>query len=550
MRLINITVDNIPMQIPAGQTLQQISDKAHNGAYPPLIAKVDNLLFELHKTIEKDCDISFLDITTDAGFRVYQRSCSFMMIFAAREVLGRDTRVVIEHSINKNYFCEIIKEGFEITDKIVVEIEAKMREIAIRDLPIEKHSFPLHEGIEIARDMSLFDKVDLLGYRTSGIVNFYRIDWLYDYFYGQMAPRTGLLADFALVRQDSGFMLIIPNPRNPAQLSEMKNLQKITKVFRESNNWARILKIDTVGALNRIICDGNSGEVIRVNEALHEKSIAQIADAVAVGGKKIVLVAGPSSSGKTIFSHRLAVSLRVHGLKPHVISLDDYYHELERVPLDKFGKPDFESLYSIDIAQIQADLRALLNGETVNIPKFNFFTGKREYKERYISLSDNDLLVIEGIHGLNDKLSANLDSALVYKVFISALTQLNLDDHNRIPTADTRLVRRLVRDSQFRGFDARRTLAMWPAVGRGERENIFPFQEDADFAFNSALVYEMSILKTFAMPLLFAIGRDEPEYIEASRLLKFLDCFLAIPEREIPNNSLIREFIGGSVFKI
>ena len=546
--MINVQANGKNLQVVPGTTLAEIAGMIE-GPHPVLIAKVGHRLLELHRKIERDCIIDFLDLTSENGFRVYQRSLVFVMILAAREILGRSTRVVVEHSVNKNYYCEILEDGVKLTPEILSDIKNKMHEIVEKDLPIVKQSFILEDGIRLADEMNLQDKVQLLAYRTTASVNFYRLDWFYDYFYGPMAPRAGVLTKFDLRLQGDGFMLIFPNPRSPEHFSELKNITKISQVFRESNNWARILKIDTVGALNDKISHGEAGDVIRITEALHEKSIAQIADKVHQLGKNLVLIAGPSSSGKTTFSHRLCVQLRVNGLKPHVISLDDYYVNREDTPLDKFGKPDFESLYSIDVPKFNTDLQELLRGGTVNMPKYNFLTGKREYKGKFLKLEDSDVLVIEGIHGLNPELTRKVSDSNKFKIFISALTQLNLDDHNRIPAADTRMIRRIVRDSQFRGFDAKRTIELWPSVTRGESENIFPFQDEADVIFNSALIYEMCILKLYAMPQLFAIERSAQEFAEASRLLKFLDCFMGILEKEVPNNSLLREFIGGSCFK-
>jgi len=552
--MINISANGINLQVPSGLTLREISDelcKKYRAPFPFLVARIDNDLHELHKVIERDCNATFLDLTSDSGYRVYQRSVVFVMILAAREVLGRTARVVVEHSVNKNYYCEIFDKGCRMTldDAVMAKIKAKMEQIVADDMPISKESFLLEDGVRLAAEMHLDDKVQLFGYRTTSSVNFYRLGWLYDYFYGPMATRTGGLTKFDVTTHGDGFMLVFPSQANPETFSELRSLSTISQVFRESNNWARILKIDTVGALNEKISQGASGDVIRVTEALHEKSIAQIADKILVAGKKVVLIAGPSSSGKTTFSHRLCVQMRVNGLRPHVIGLDDYYVDRDKTPMDKFGKPDFESLYAIDVAKFNEDLQQLLAGEAVSMPHYNFQSGKREYKGRFIKLNEGDVLVIEGIHGLNPELSRGISDNNKFKIFISALTQLNLDDHNRIPASDTRMIRRIVRDNQFRGFDAKRTIEIWPSVVRGESENIFPFQDDADVIFNSALTYEMCILKTYAMPQLFAIERTAPEYLEASRLLRFLDWFMAIAEKEVPNNSLLREFIGGSCFK-
>ena len=546
--MLNIIANEKRLLVNSGTKLADIA-KMVDGIHPYLVAKIGHQIQELHRSVNRDCEIEFLDITSDNGYRAYQRTAVFVMIKAAREVLGKDIRVVVEHSINKNYYCEIMENDFVLTSDVLLKIKEKMDELVKSDLEIVKENFLLEDGFNVAEEMHLHDKVQLLGYRTSSSVNFYRLGWFYDYFYGPMAMRTGVLTKFDLLMQDDGFILVFPNQKNPKQLSELISVAKLTRVFRESNNWARILQIDTVGALNDKICNGESGEIIRVTEALHEKSLAKMADDIHQLGRNVVLIAGPSSSGKTTFAQRLSVQLRVNGLKPHVISLDDYYVDRDKTPLDKFGVPNFESLYSIDVPKFNEDLQELLAGSTVHLPKYNFLTGKREYKGHFLRLTEGSVLVIEGIHGLNPELTRKVSNDAKFKIFISALTQLNMDDHNRIPAADTRMIRRIVRDSQFRGFDARRTLELWPAVVRGESENIFPFQDEADVIFNSALIYELCVLKPYVMPQLFAIEKSSPEFMEARRLLKFLDSFLVIVETEVPNNSLLREFIGGGCFR-
>ncbi|MCL2855794.1 MAG: nucleoside kinase [Defluviitaleaceae bacterium] len=517
--------------------------------YPHLAAKVDNKIVELSQLPQDAEGVEFLDITNPHAYRVYQRSLVFVMIHAARKVLGTNIRVVVEHSINKNYYCEIFKDGFDLSPEVLAQIKKEMQDLVDLDLPISKHQLTIDKARQIAEKMNLPDKVRLLAYRTTSVVNFYELDGFYDYFYGPMAASTGCLTKFDLIQEKEGFFLIFPDPQNPQQFSERRNVAKLSQVFRQSNNWARILKIDTVGALNDQICAGKAGDIIRVSEALHEKSIAKIADEIYSLNKKVVLIAGPTSSGKTTFSHRICVQLRVNGLTPHAIGLDDYYINRDETPLDADGKPDFESIRAIDVAQFSRDIEALVRGETVQMPSYNFLTGMREHKGRFLRMNTDDVLVIEGLHGLNPALSSKIDDGLKYKIFISALTQLNLDDHNRIPASDTRKIRRIVRDNHYRGFDAKRTIDMWPSVVKGEQGNIFPFQSEADEIFNSALVYELCILKQYAMPQLFAIRPQDEAYLEAVRLLKFLDCFMGIMENEVPNTSLLREFIGGSCFK-
>ena len=548
--MLNVTVCGESMVVEKDTKLADIAARCtHLPAHQVLIAQVNGVLREMHIAVHDDCEIEFLDFTSPHGFRVYQRSAVFLLIYAAKALLGRKVRIVVEHSINKNYYCEILDEDVTITKELLAQIEDKMHETVARALPIEKFALPVDAGMRLSEEFGLYDKVKMLKYRRTSGVNFYRLDWFYDYFYGQMAPNTSCIPRFALKQEGKGLLLQFPSPTQPEKMLEAKNLRKISKVFNESNKWAALMQTDTVGALNDLICSGRRGEVIRINEALHEKRLAYVADTIHSHNKRVVLIAGPSSSGKTTFAERLCIQLRVNGLNPHVISLDNYYVNRELTPRDENGEYDFEALESIDIAQFNKDLLALLAGETVHVPHFNFVTGKREYKGRFLTLTEDSPLVIEGIHGLNEKLSALVPKEQKFKIFISAMTQLNLDDHNRIPTTDTRMIRRMVRDSQFRGFDAMRTIELWPSVMRGEEKNIFPFQEDADVIFNSALVYELCVLKQYAEPLLFAIEKGRPEYTEARRLVKFLDCFIGIPAEEVPNNSILREFIGGSCFR-
>ncbi|MDR1533187.1 MAG: nucleoside kinase [Clostridiales bacterium] len=555
-----------------GVTLMELSGcYQHLFSNPIILAKVDNECQELYRKASDGTVIEFDDISCPHAFRAYQRSVVFLMILAAKEIISKTARVVVEHSINKNYYCEIPDEGIEITQELLDKIEERMREIVSADLPIEKFSIPLEEGIKLAREFALFDKVDFLKYRRTTNINFYRLSWFYDYFYGPMVPSSGYLTKFKLHKTNggkgTGFTLQFPvhsnlsefsratdtpplacSPGSLEELSELKALKKMSKVFEESNQWAKILKVDTVGALNNVIAGGGWGDIVRVSEALHEKKIAEIADMIHRQGRHIVLIAGPSSSGKTTFAMRLCIQLRVNGLRPRIISLDNYYLSREHIPLDEYGERDFESIDAIDVRQINEDLTALLAGAEVPMPGFNFASGKREYNGSVMKLARDEVLIIEGIHGLNEKLTSGIPKKDKFKIFISALTQLNIDDHNRIPTTDTRLIRRIVRDNRTRGMDTASTIAMWPSVLRGEARYIFPFQEEADVFFNSALVYEMCVLKQYVEASLFHIQRAVPEYTEAKRLIKFLDSFLGMSSEQIMPNSILREFIGGSCF--
>ncbi|MCL2400004.1 MAG: nucleoside kinase [Defluviitaleaceae bacterium] len=549
---VNIVGQGI-CEIQSGTTLQNLC-KNYSFERPIMLAKVDNLLTELHIPLLYDCTVEFLDISDANGFRSYQRGVSFLMIYAAKKALakmgksGKDSRVVIAHSINKNYYCELPELNEPITLELLEEIEKIMAETVEKALPIEKHSLPLEKALRIVSELGMEDKVELLRYRRTSSVNLYKLDDFYDYFYGPMPINTSCFESFKLTLRSDGFMLQFPSENHNYELSELQPNLKISEVFDESNRWARILKVDTVGSLNNKLSSAGISEVIMITEALHEKKIAYLADRITNDDKKLVLIAGPTSSGKTTFAARLSVQLRAAGANPYVISLDNYYHDRENVPLDEYGQVDLETIRAIDVPQINQDLKALLNGETVQIPTFNFLTGKREYKGRFLTLKPDDVLIMEGIHGLNEAIGDSVSRKDTFRIFISALTQLNIDDHNRIPTTDTRLVRRIVRDHQFRAYTADRTIDIWPSVRRGEGKYIFPFQEEADAFFNSALVYEMCVLKQFAEPLLFGIDKSQPSYTEAKRLIKFLDGFLGASSEFVPPNSILREFVGGSCF--
>lgn len=532
-----------------GTSLFELSEKYAAGRErPALVAKVNNELQELIRPVLYDLTVEFLDITNPQGYRAYQRGIAFLMVYAAKAVLGKKARVVIAHSINKNYYCELPELENGITDEILAKIEQVMRDAVEKDLPIEKHTMPKELAIRTCEELGLSDKVTLLKYRHNMTYSFYKLDWLYNYFYGEMPPRTGRLNQFKLVRRTQSFMLQFPDAAQNYEFVELAPENSLTEVFAESNRWTRIMKTDTVGALNDKLCQSGDGEIIRVAEALHEKKIALLADQIMQEHRPIVLIAGPSSSGKTTFASRLGVQLSVNGAIPHIISLDNYYLNRKDCPRDEFGNYDFETIDAIDTAQITKDLKALLEGQRVEIPSFNFYTGRREYKGNFLKLSKADVLILEGIHGLNERVSADVPRSDKFKIFISALTQINIDDHNRISTTDARLMRRMVRDFLFRGSSAAETLDRWPSVLLGEVKYIYPHQHLADAFFNSALVYEMCVIKQYAEPLLFGINLDEPQFTEARRLIKFLSSFLGVPSETIPPNSILREFVGGSCF--
>lgn len=507
---------------------------------------------ELFHKPEQNGEVSFYDMKSYAGHRSYIRTAIFVFVKAATDVIGQENieKLKVEFSIGTGYY--ISKKGnFEISEELAAAIGKRMEELVKGEFPIIKHSMNLPDAVELFKKQGMSDKIKLCKYRNSSVINVYEIDGYFDYFYGHMLGNTNYIKYFEVLPYQDGFVLNLPNRLNPTEIISFVPREKLFKTMMDATEWSNKLGIDTVGDLNDCICKNGPAEMIFVQEALQERRIAEIAnDIVARGGVKFVMIAGPSSSGKTSFSYRLSVQLRTHGLKPHPIAVDDYFVNREDTPLDENGDYNFECLEAIDIATFNRDMCDLLAGKRVELPTFNFKTGKREYKGNYKQLGPDDILVIEGIHALNDKMSSSLPTESKYKVYISALTTLNIDEHNRIATTDARMLRRMVRDARTRGASATRTIQMWPSVRRGEEENIFPYQESADAMFNSALVYELSVLKTFAEPLLYSVSPDEPEYLEAKRLLKFLSYFLCVDTSRLPNNSIVREFAGGSCFNV
>lgn len=548
-----VTVNGKTREYPAGVTFGEIAG-VYQKDYPYQIALAvrNGKIKELFKKVDQDCTVEFLTLADDTGHKTYNRTATIILMKAVNDVIGMDKieKIKMEFAIGSGYYCAQ-KGDFEITDEVVAQIKAKMQEYIDKDYCIIKKSMPLDDANIIFERQKMTDKVKLFRYRGSSTVNVYNLDGYYDYYYGFMLPSTGYVKYFDLQKYEDGLVLILPNKKNPTVLEEFHPLPKLFKSMEIAADWGEKLGVDTVSDLNDQIRGGGFNELVLVQEALQERRISEIAsDIVSRGGIKFVMIAGPSSSGKTTFSHRLSVQLRTHGLTPHPIAADDYFVDRENTPRQPNGDYDFECLEAIDTQQFNDDMCALLAGERVELPTFNFVTGKREYKGNFKQLGPDDILVIEGIHGLNDKMSYALPADSKYKIYISALTTLNIDEHNRIPTTDGRLLRRLVRDARTRGATAKRTVQMWPSVRKGETENIFPFQESADAMFNSALIYELAVLKPYAEPLLYSIEKGEPEYFEAVRLLKFLSYFLGVGTEELPKNSIVREFVGGSCFKV
>ena len=551
--MAKITIDGITKEYPQGTAFEEIARQYQPG-FKDMIALVaeNRKIRELHKKVERDCSLSFLTIRDDIGHKTYVRTGLMILVKAINDVLGKEKvgRVKIEFAIGQGYYCKVIMEE-KLTREHVSAIGKRMAELVEKDLPITKKSYPKDQAIELFRSHKLFNKEKLFRYRRSSSVNVYCLDGYYDYYYGYMLPSTGYLKYFDVLHYEDGIMLLLPGSEDPTKLNYFAPMEKLFHTLTTSSRWGEMMGIESVGDLNNSIRDGLLGDMILVQEALQERRIGESArEIVDRGNVKFVLIAGPSSSGKTTFSHRLAIQLRTYGLIPHPIALDDYFINRVDTPKDADGNYDFECLEAIDIKKFNEDMNLLLAGEAVELPQYNFKLGKREYHGNIKKLGSEDVLVIEGIHGLNPVTTASMPDESKFKIYISALTSLNVDDHNRIPTTDGRLLRRIVRDARTRGNSAKRTIAMWPSVRRGEEKYIFPFQESADEMFNSALIYELAVLKQYVEPLLFGIEEGEPEYYEAKRLLKFLEYFQGIDSQNVPANSICREFIGGSCFRV
>ena len=507
---------------------------------------------ELFKKVTRDCELQFFTMKDDVGYKTYVRTATMLFLKGVFDLFGNETAQDCRVQFAVGHGSFIDPQGrIPATVENAEKIKQKMQEAVERKLPFMKRSYQMDDAMELFREQGMKDKEKLFRYRRSSFVNIYEIEGYYDYYYGYMMPNAGYVKWFDVMAYDDGFMLLLPTKKKPTEVEPFSERRMLYETLKESENWGRKVGIETVGDLNDQICSGSLSEMILVQEAEQERKIGEIAkDIVNRGNVKFVMIAGPSSSGKTSFSHRLSIQLRTMGKVPHPIALDDYFVNREFTPRDENGDYNFECLEAIDIKKFNEDMMCLLAGERVELPSFNFKTGRREYNGKYKQLGADDILVIEGIHGLNDKTSYALPAESKYKIYISALTNINVDEHNRIPTTDGRLLRRMVRDARTRGADARRTIEMWPSVRKGEEENIFPYQEDADAMFNSVLIYELAVLKQFAEPLLFQIPKNVPEYYEAKRLLKFLDYFLGVSSENLPNNSICREFVGGSCFNV
>ena len=552
-RMMKVNVDGVEYIYPKGTLYQAIAADFQEGyAHDILLVNRNGKLCELHKALDRDCTLKMITAEEKPGMQTYERSVVFLMLKAFYDVVRKENveRVSVEYSISHALFIRA-KGAFTLGQELLNQVEGRMRAISEQAVPIRKESINTDDAVELFRKTQMYDKAQLLSFRINSHVNIYFLDEFSDYFYGYMVPDTGYLKCFGLQLFESGFVLRLPDQKNPSQLGALHPYMKVFRELYDATLRSEALHISNVAEMDGVISQGNATHMILAHEAMMEKKIGDIAGEIAARKDvRFVMIAGPSSSGKTTFSHRLSTQLLACGLHPHAIATDNYFKNRSETPLDQNGQYDFESLGAMDVEQFNADMTRLLRGETVEIPQFNFKKGVREYNGDYLTLGAQDVLVIEGIHCLNDQLSYSLPKESKYKIYISCLTTLNVDDHNYIPTTDARLLRRIERDARTRGYSARATIQMWPSVRRGEENNIFPFQDSADMIFNSALIYEIALVKPYVEPLLFGVPKDCEEYIEAKRLLKFLNYFLPIPADDVPKTSLMREFVGGGCYKV
>lgn len=544
---------NLTKEIPEGSSLLDIYEGFNlEMPYGPVSAKVNNKVESLDFRVYYNKDVEFLDITTTSGMRTYVRSLCFILVRAVEE-LYPDGTVSLEYPVSKGYFCNLhIGRPVELDD--VQRIKQKMHEIIEANLPFLRTEAHTDDVINLFLQRGMMDKVKLL--KTSGQLYtcYYHLGDTVDYYYGSLVPSTGYIHLFDIAKYYDGLLLRIPSRENPGKLEEVIKQEKMLEVFQEYHRWNRIMGISTVGDFNMACNEGHATDLINLSEALQEKKISRIADEITNRNQngervKLVLISGPSSSGKTTFSKRLSIQLMANGLKPYPISLDDYFVDREKTPLDANGKHDFESLYALDLPFFESQLSDLLAGKEVELPRFNFTTGKREMTGNKLRIDDHMILILEGIHALNPALTPNIPAANKFKIYVSALTTIQLDYHNYIPTTDNRLLRRIIRDYKYRNYSAEETIARWGSVRAGEDKWIFPYQEYADAMFNSALLFELAVLKDYVEPILRKVPNNSPEYSEAHRLLRFLSYFVSVRDKELPPTSLLREFLGGSSFR-
>lgn len=544
---MKITYNSKEYEVVPNTTIQEVlKEEIEKNEFKVIGAKFNNEYKRLDYVITENGIVSLVDISSKGGMRIYRRTLIYIMAKAFEE-LYKDVKIRVNYQLSNAMFCTV--ENMEITDEMLKNVENKMKEIVSKNLPIQKKVFSRQEAEELYKKEDSSKGRLQLDLETNKTIDMYYCEDYYNYMYGDIAINTGIIKVFGLIKYEHGFLLRYPSAKNPFVLPEYKETKKLLWAFNEYSDIHKILDVSTVYKLNRIIENGQIKKLIMLEEALHEKKIAQIADKIAANKSiKMVLIAGPSSSGKTTFAQRLGLQLRINGLKPVTISVDNYFVERPNTPKDENGEYDFENIEAIDIELFNRDLTDLLNGKTINCPEFDFKVGTKKYKGKTMHLAEDEILVIEGIHCLNDKLTSQISRNQKYKIYISALTVLSMDRLNRISTTDTRLVRRIVRDYKFRNYSAEHTLQTWTKVNKGEEKNIFPYQEEADSIFNTSLIYELAALKDIAMPLLEKISKDKKEHAEVVRLIDMLKYFEPIPSEYIPANSLLKEFLGGGYF--
>lgn len=551
-RIIKVNYKDLEVkEFEAGVTLKEISESfKHYFNYPILVGKVDNNIEELNEVINRSCTVEFFDRSTGLGNGIYGRTLQFMIIVAIKRLYGKDTEVVIHYSIDKGFYCEI--EGVEIDKPSMKEISLELKKLCKENMIINKVSVARFDAIKYFKKNKQLDKVKVLKYISNTYVNLYRIDDIYDYFYGELAYSTSDIDDFELTYiKDNGFVVSYPDTYNPECTLDYVHHEMLFNTFHDYTLWGNEIGINNAADLNEVVSRGEYNKLIRIAETYYNNQLSKVAEEIYNNRKqiKLVLIAGPSSAGKTTTSKKLEICLQSKGIKTYPISIDDYFYDREKTPVLENGELDTESLNAVDVTLFNKHLTKLLEGERVELPEYNFVLGKREYKGRSLQLEENDMIIIEGLHGLNEDLTSSIERNKKFKIYISPLTQLNIDNHNRIHTSDTRKLRRIIRDNKYRSYSASDTLNMWKKIREGEEKYIFPYQDDADRIINSALIYELGILKTYAEPLLFSVKEDDPMYSEALRLINFLRNFLPIPSEEVPADSVLREFIGGSCFK-
>ena len=550
--MIKATVNQSIYEVKEGTTLSDLAKQVQLPQEPIiLLAYMDGKLRELFTPMTKDCHVRFVTLKEQAGYMAYKRTATLMFLKACEDLLGTGatTKIALDYSIGNSIFCDFLEDRV-IDEAFARSIQKHMEELAKANLPITKRSLDTDQAAKYFDRIGFKGKKELFQFRRESKMNIYSLDGYDNYFYGYMAPSTGYISAFLVSAYQHGVVLQIPKRKQTEEIVPFTPQPKLFHVMQRSREWTKTMGVDTVGALNNEITHGNINHLILLQEGLQEKLLADIADEIVSKNKRIILIAGPSSSGKTTFSHRLSIQLQIAGLTPHPVSMDDYFLDRELSPRDENGNYNFETIASLDVDLLTKHINQLLDGEEIDVPSYNFITGKREYHGHKLKIGEKDVLVMEGIHGLNGTLTNEIPEDAKYRIYVSALNQINLDEHNRIPSSDGRLLRRIVRDAMTRGNDARETISRWDSVRKGEEDNIFPYQEEADVMFNSAQIYEIAVLKQYAEPLLFAVPRDCPEYQEAKRLLKFLEYFLNIPSEAIPKTSLLREFIGGSCFEV